>query len=331
MSTVTEKMLNEIRGRLSRIATDIRFDNISGLYDRNSHMERFFKQILNAIYDYNLVTTNLNISNYPAIDLKDASRRVAYQVTSTNSNQKINKTVKTFLDNDMGVEIDLLRFLILKDIDGPMVSKGSYTTMEYEVFTIYDLGRVISDLHDESKIKQIHEIVMIEYIVADGGAVGVKCNSSYKLSSIQGLIKQAGFDLVDEVDEIEVYKNEFESFVKILSGLTVEQRTTLYELVFKCQFVKNDHKTIYLSTSRLQAEFDSREKVVVDSLVDIGLIEVDREFSVNYVDPEIVALVMKCPSQLELNIFAELKIFANGDSDILQKMLISLNYDCLGD
>lgn len=329
MSTRTEKMLEEIRSRLSRIATDIRMDNIAGLYDRNGHMERFFKQILNALYGLNLVSTNVKFSNYPAIDLKDATRRVAYQVTSTNTSQKITHTIDIFLKNGLDKEFDSLNFLILRDIEGPKMRSGSNTTVDYDIFTIYDLSRMISDLDDEAKISEIRDIVMIEYLVGDGSVINVKAGAKYNLTSIQRLIDQARLDPKSEFKEIEIYGNEVEEFVKELSNLTIEQRTVLYELVVKCELKNNDHKTIYLSSARAQVEFTARENLVINSLVDNGLVELDREFSVSHFDPEFVALVMRYPSELELNIFAELKKFAADDVDLLQKMLISLNFDCL--
>lgn len=330
MSTVTEKKLEEIRARLSRIASDVKMDNVSGLYDRNSHMERFFKQVLNALHGYNLVSTNLNISNYPAIDLKDATRRIAYQVTSTNTIQKMKDTLKTFIDKKMEDDFDWLNFLFLTDSDtGKKLTNIGTTNVKYGVFSIYSLGRMISDLQDEKLISEIHDIIMTEYVVADGDKVAVKAPAKYNLTSIQRLINQAQFDQKNEFKEIETYVNEVEGFVKKLSNLTVEQRTMLYEVVLKCEFKPHSHTCIYISSKRVRVEFNKRENLVIDTLIDLGLIWVDQEFSVSYDEPEITALVMNYKSYFDLNIFAELKTFAGDDPDLLQKMLISLNFDCL--
>jgi len=330
MSTVTENKLNDIRTRFSRIASDVKMDNASGLYDRNSHMERFFKQVLNALHGFNLVSTNLKISNYPAIDLKDAIRRVAYQVTSTNTNQKIKDTLKTFTNKKMEAEFDRLYFLILTDSEpSKNLAATSTANVKFEIITIYKLGRIISDLHDEAQIDEIHEIVMTEYIVNDTSSIGIKAPEKYNLTSIQRLIDQAQFDPKTEFKEIEVYGIEVEAFAKKLSNLTLEQRTMLYEVVLKCEFKPHSHTCIYVSSKRISVEFNKREQLVIDTLIDIGLITVDREFSIAYDEPDFTALIMRFKSSFDLNIFAELKIFAGDDPDILQKMLISLNFDCL--
>jgi len=322
-------MLDEIRRRFSRIASDIEMDNKSSLYDRNSHMERYFKQVLNAVYEINLVSTNLGISNYPAIDLKDATRKIAYQVTATNTKQKIINTIKTFFKNELDKEVETLNFLILKSVEGPKISTGSERNVDYEVITIYDLSRIISDIDDEQKISEIHDIVMVEYIVDDNSAVGIRSGAKFNLTSIQRLIDQVGFDPKSEFEEIESYGNEVEAFVKELSELTVEQRTVLYEMVLRSQTIRGDHKTLYMSLSRVAVEFSDRERLVIDSLVDLDLIRVDREFSINYFEPEIGVLLLHHGSEFDSNIFSELKTFASNNPDLLQKMFISLNFSCL--
>ena len=329
MSTRTEKMLGEIRRRFALIAADIEIDNKSSLFDRNSHLERYFKQILNAVYETNLVSTNLKISNYPAIDLKDVVGRVAYQVTATNTKQKITNTIKTFFENELEKDFDTLNFLILKNIQGPKISTGSQENVDYEVITTFDLSRIISDIDDEKNIAKIHEIVMVEYIVEATAIVGVRNGAPFKLTSIQRLVDQYGFDPKTESADIDAYGEEVEAFVKELSELTIEQRTILYELVYKCQTIKGDYKTVYITSKLASVQFKEWEHEVIGSMIDLDLIRVDHEFAVSNHSPEITALVLRYGSAFDLNIFYELKKFAGNDQDLLQKMFISLDFDCL--
>lgn len=329
MSTRTEKMLEEIRRRFALISADIEMDNKSSLFDRNSHMERYFKQVLNAVYETNLVSTNLGISNYPAIDLKDAVGKIAYQVTATNTKQKITNTIKTFFEHELEKEIDTLNFLILRNIQGPKISSGTQANLDWEVITISDLSRIISDIDDETHISEIHQIVMLEYIVEETGAIGVKTGASYNLTSVQRLISQIGFDPKIEFEEINTFGQEVESFVKELAELTTEQRTVLYEMVYKSQTIAGDHKTVYITSNLVSVHFQGRESVVVDSLIDLDLVRIDQEFRVSSWDREITALVLRHGSVFDLNIFFELKKFAKNDQDLLQKMFISLDFSCL--
>ncbi|WP_158510005.1 SMEK domain-containing protein [Pseudomonas savastanoi] len=329
MSTRTEKMLEEIRRRFALISADIEMDNKSSLFDRNSHMERYFKQVLNAVYETNLVSTNLGISNYPAIDLKDAVGRIAYQVTATNTKQKITNTIKTFFEHELEKEIDTLNFLILRNIQGPKISSGTQGNVDWEVITISDLSRIIADIDDEKHIAEIHQIVMVEYIVETLGTVGVRTGAPYNLTTIQRLLDQIGFDPKSEFNEIGTFEKEIESFVKELADLTTEQRTVLYELLLRCKTVPHDHKTVYISSKLVSVQFTEQENLVIGSLIDLDLIRVDQEFTADRYDSEKVALLLRYPSDVEVNIFAELKKFAGNDPDLLQKMIISLNFKCL--
>ncbi|MEN4750740.1 SMEK domain-containing protein [Pseudomonas sp. Ps21-P2] len=329
MSTRTEKMLEEIRRRFSLIATDIEMDNKSSLYDRNSHMERYFKQILNAVYEINLVSTNLGISNYPAIDLKDSSRKIAYQVTSTNTKQKITNTIKTFFEHELEKEIDTLNFLVLKNIEGPKISTGREGGVDYEVITIFDLSRIIADLDDEKQIEEIYQVVMVEYIVEAVGTIGLKGGSPSNLTTFPRLLDQIGFDAEEHPNDIEKFGDEMEDFVKTLADLTVEQRTVLYELLIRCNTVSKDHKTVYISSKIVTVQFTAKENFVIGSLIDLDLIRVDEEFTADYRDRSKTALLLRFPSDVDVNIFAELKRFAGNNLDMLQKMIISLNFKCL--
>ena len=222
-----------------------------------------------------------------------------------------------------------MNFLVLKNIQGPKISTGSQANVDYEVITIYDLSRIISDIDDEKKIAEIHDVVMVEYIVEATGAIGVKTGASYNLTSVQRLIKQIGFDSKKEFEEINTFGQEVEAFVKELAELTTEQRTILYEMVYKSQTIQNDPMTVYITSNLVAVHFKGRESLVVDSLIDLDLVRIDREFRVSSWEREITALVLRHGSVFDLNIFYELKKFANNDQDLLQKMFISLDFSCL--
>lgn len=115
MTTHTQKKLDEIERKFIEIATHVKFQNKKGRTDINDDMERFFKQILNAFYGFELRTTNDKISSFPAIDLRDLANRVCYQITSINKPAKIRSTIETFVSRKMFEQYDDLVFLILTD------------------------------------------------------------------------------------------------------------------------------------------------------------------------------------------------------------------------
>ena len=81
--------INMVKIRLDLIANEIKESNKKNLTDINVICEEIFGQILNKLYDINLVSLSVEISgNYIAVDLIDYDERIAYQVTSRSDRKK---------------------------------------------------------------------------------------------------------------------------------------------------------------------------------------------------------------------------------------------------
>lgn len=87
--------LTRVEKRLLEIAEAININNKNNLTDINVICEEIFGQIINRLYDINLVSLSAEVSgNFIAVDLVDYGNRIAYQVTSQNVRSKIDKTIK---------------------------------------------------------------------------------------------------------------------------------------------------------------------------------------------------------------------------------------------
>lgn len=84
----------------SQQSSFIKLNNKLNLNDINIHKEFEFMQILNLLYGYDLKSTNTQKSNYPAIDLVDNINKIAIQVTSNTSTNKIKETIEKIKDTD---------------------------------------------------------------------------------------------------------------------------------------------------------------------------------------------------------------------------------------
>lgn len=101
----------------------ITFSNASNLNDINLFLEDVFCEILNLVYDYNLVNLNsYDDVNFPGIDLGDKGLKLCVQVTSTNRRAKFLKTITTFEDKKLYKTYDNLKFFIL-DLKKPSFRK----------------------------------------------------------------------------------------------------------------------------------------------------------------------------------------------------------------
>ena len=88
-------LIGEIVDGLTSISQQVSTRCQLGLTDLNRYLEDFFKDYLNEILSLSLVNLNDERSNEPGLDLGDEVSSVAFQVTSTKTAQKVNKTLKT--------------------------------------------------------------------------------------------------------------------------------------------------------------------------------------------------------------------------------------------
>lgn len=84
----------------SQQSSFIKLNNKLNLNNINIHKEFEFMQILNLLYGYNLESTNTKRSNFPAIDLIDNKNKIAVQVTSDTSINKIKDTLEKIKNTD---------------------------------------------------------------------------------------------------------------------------------------------------------------------------------------------------------------------------------------
>ena len=88
-----EEMLRTIVNALTWIELVCKQETLLHLMNSNTISEHFFCRFLNRVYDLSLVNLNKVSQNYLALDLGDAKRRVAFQVTVTKSPKKIQDTL----------------------------------------------------------------------------------------------------------------------------------------------------------------------------------------------------------------------------------------------
>ena len=98
----------------SRFVLEVEGYNATNQYHINIHAESFLIPVLNEVFGLSL--ENLNSTqkkNYPAIDLADFKNRVAFQITATNTFEKIKHSLESFFKYDLQEEFDVLYFYII--------------------------------------------------------------------------------------------------------------------------------------------------------------------------------------------------------------------------
>ena len=109
-----QSKLYRISQLLSRFTEQIEILNSNCEFSINIHAENILIKILNLIYDCDFKNVNYEENkNYPAIDLRDLKKRIAIQITSTSSFEKVKHTLCAFLKNDLYKDFDNLYIYII--------------------------------------------------------------------------------------------------------------------------------------------------------------------------------------------------------------------------
>jgi hypothetical protein len=110
-----QDQITELVRYLAYLKSQVEIANSLNLTDINKHAEDFYKELLNLGYGFNLVNINIEDQNTAAIDLGDKERRIAIQVTSTASFDKIKKTYATFVKKKLNESYDRLIVLNIRE------------------------------------------------------------------------------------------------------------------------------------------------------------------------------------------------------------------------
>ncbi|MTH15888.1 SMEK domain-containing protein [Flavobacterium sp. LC2016-01] len=110
-----QKEISEIKEYIKKWIYEIEISNSLNYFDINKVAEGVCLRLLNLIYKYNLKDLNKEKINFPGVDLGNTvSSKIAFQITSESSANKIKKTLKTFEEFELSKKFtNGVRFLIL--------------------------------------------------------------------------------------------------------------------------------------------------------------------------------------------------------------------------
>lgn len=153
----------EIRKRLAYLASFIQLSGFASLYDSHIVSEFFFKDFLNLIFEYSLENKNTEQKNHVAIDLVDTKNKIAVQITSETSIDKVRDTIKKFEENNLHLEFSSLILLILVNKKTAHATlpktKNNYKFSRLDLLDIYNNIRQLEDI---GKIQQITDFLKKE-------------------------------------------------------------------------------------------------------------------------------------------------------------------------
>lgn len=161
-----QKKLIRISELLGRFKYEVAILNANAQLDINIISEDILIPILNIIYESNLINANYSENNnFPAIDLIDKSKRLAFQITSTSNISKVKKTLEGIVKNNFHKEFDDFYIYIItekqKNYNQAIIdqsNKGILKFTKNNILDEKDLYKKISSL-EFSKIEKIEELL----------------------------------------------------------------------------------------------------------------------------------------------------------------------------
>ena len=105
---------------LALLEQKVRLDNAMGEHSVNIHAENLLINLLNGIFDCQLQNANyVREANYPALDLIDPKRKIAFQITATNRVEKVIKTLEKVIRYHQDQEFNEIYVFIITEKQRP--------------------------------------------------------------------------------------------------------------------------------------------------------------------------------------------------------------------
>ena len=170
--------IEKIAELFARFRAEVENLNSLNLYDINIHAENVIIPILNIVYGLNLVNINNEVKNSSAIDLVDTDNRIAIQVTSTATGEKIKHTIDEFIKGRRFEEYDNLLIYIItekqKKYSDSTFAIAHNNELEFSEKHILDISFKPLDNRDEPLNKLIEIGTVEEYSINEFADISLK-------------------------------------------------------------------------------------------------------------------------------------------------------------
>jgi len=155
-----KKAFDSISRTLAIIRYDIEHHQSINDLSINIHAENYFRDVFNFVYEMNFQNANFDSFNFPSIDLIDKKKKIAYQITTTKSKEKIDKTLEVY--NQEGYKDYDVRIFYLLEKSKPNTGTVTAIRDKYGIditqrlFDYTDLIRDIEQLQGE-KLQELNK------------------------------------------------------------------------------------------------------------------------------------------------------------------------------
>lgn len=271
--------ITQINSYFERLVTQVGLNNANGFTDINAISEDFYAKLLDVIFSTKLENLNLKKLNFPAIDLGDDEERLCFQVTSTNSKAKVEKTLDRFSKYKLYKQYDRLQIAVIsvkKSIPKTPLKIPEHVVFDVsnDLLCVPDLIRKIQGLNLHKQLK-ILSLFQSEFDSHSSESVSNETETLIELidylSKNKSLPKKEINRVPDPEGKIRHHFSEHSSFLESEIVRLIPMYAKAKEEVWKIKgynALDTEHIKIYLQneSSRILNENSNDPLIALDSL-----------------------------------------------------------------
>lgn len=275
-------LVDRILHQLGILVSETEIALASNMQDINLVSEDFYCELLNVIFDWDLVNANELSANFPGVDLIDKKDKVFVQVSSTCTKEKIDHSLDEI--NKISKDFEGYNFLFLSLVkSASKLRDKTYTISNNITFdpkeNIYDVTSIFQKIKglEIDKVKQVYNICKTNIIfppntvnLESGITKIINILSSKELSKEDLDIDTVAYDLNQKitVNNLELFKeiiNDYKVYYNSIRHVYEEYDKNGYN---KSLAILHTLHKMYLESSK-QYQGDDIYKNISDKVKDI--------------------------------------------------------------
>ena len=165
-----------VQSKIAYWLSYVTLSNYQSFTDINRMSEGFLMNLLNKVFNYNLENLNKSTNNFPGIDLGDFNTKIAFQVTSERTSDKIVDSYTKIYNNSFNNKLigdvfnSKIYFFIITDSWNPKFKDTTLSKIKIisnnrfskeDIITVSDLLKSIVELYDNdySRFDEIYKLI----------------------------------------------------------------------------------------------------------------------------------------------------------------------------
>jgi len=316
-----QKNFNFIEESLKMLANRIKDRGKLNILDLNIHAEPFYRDLLNIVYNLNLESANIDVSNAEAIDLIDKDKRMLVQVSALRTKAKIEDTLEKEIIKNYAKQGFTIKFIFIAD-EAKNLRSNTFKNPHQIKFNpsddIWDkisLLTIISQMHIERQAA-VYELFRYEFGERPDT---VKINSN--LAEIVSLLAKENLGVPPVNNQLNLYsidKKIEHNALEAIKQRTISQCTQYYTLLNKIydSFTQSGRNNVITSVFDKLGSFYEKELINQDisnvdrffAIFDNAVQYVVEKWSLELAEIEVIEMCIKI---IIVDAFIKCKIFEN--------------------